>query len=272
MRTPDAPVADAPPAAVLSVRDLTVTFASEGAEAVDAVRGVTLGVAPGEYLGLVGESGSGKTTTMLAMLGLLPGNATIGGRVEYAGEDMVAGGEPAFRARRWKEIAMVFQGAMNSLNPVLTIGRQIEEVLKLHMGMGDAAARRARVAELLELVGIPGGRAGRYAHELSGGMRQRAVIAMAIACEPRVLLADEPTTALDAMVQAQVLNLLIDIGDELGTAVILVTHDLGVVATTCHRVAIMKDGEVIERGDVASVFRSPTHPYTTKMLEGSEGL
>ncbi len=198
-------------------------------------------------MGLVGESGCGKTTAILAMMGLLPPSASVAGEVRVGGEDLLAGGEALMRAHRWKDVAMVFQGAMNAFNPVRTIGRQIAEPMELH-DVAHGRAARTRVGELLELVGIAAGRADRYPHEFSGGMRQRAAIAMALACEPRVLLADEPTTALDVMVQAQILELLVRLTEELGLALVLVTHDLPLVAQTCPRAAVMYAGRIAELG------------------------
>ncbi|MCW6009327.1 ABC transporter ATP-binding protein [Micromonospora sp. CPCC 205371] len=233
----------------LEVQDLRVRFDVDGGEPVEAVRGISFAVEAGDGLGLVGDSGCGKTTALLALMGLLPPTATVSGQIRYAGRDLLAGGEAGMRPHRWKDIAMVFQGAMNAFSPVTTIGRQIAEPMRLHgLASGKAATRRA--GELLELVGIPAQRADRYPHEFSGGMRQRAAIAMALACDPKVLLADEPTTALDVIVQAQVLELIDRLRRELGLAVVFVTHDLPVVAQVCQRVAVIREGRIIRTEEV----------------------
>ncbi|HEV8104211.1 MAG TPA: ABC transporter ATP-binding protein, partial [Gaiellaceae bacterium] len=246
-------------APLLQVEDLQVWFDLEGGGELHAVQGVNLSLEPGERLGLVGESGCGKTTTALAIMGLLPPNASVSGRVLLGEDDILAGGEEAMRPHRWVDIAIVFQGAMNALNPVRTIGHQIVEALELHK-RGKGATARARTGELLEAVGIPAGRAGRYPHELSGGMRQRAAIAMALACNPKVLIADEPTTALDVMVQAQILELLDGLCQDFGLALILVTHDLPVVAQLCNSCAVMYAGEIVERGPLEAIYHTPGHP------------
>jgi peptide/nickel transport system ATP-binding protein len=205
------------------------------------------------------------------MMGLLPPSASVAGEVRIGGEDLLAGGEERMRAHRWKEIAMVFQGAMNAFNPVRTIGNQIAEPMELH-GVARGRAARTRVGELLELVGIAAGRADRYPHEFSGGMRQRAAIAMALACEPKVLLADEPTTALDVMVQAQILELLVGLTDELGLALVLVTHDLPLVAQSCPRAAVMYAGEIAELGSTDELYHAPRHPYTRLLFAATPAL
>jgi oligopeptide/dipeptide ABC transporter ATP-binding protein len=246
---------------VLAVEDLTVTFDVRHGSPVQAVRGVSFDLQRGERLGLVGESGCGKSTTLFALMGLLPPNATVGGSIRLDGEEILAGGEDAMRPHRWTSLAMVFQGAMNAFNPVQTIGRQIWEPMEAH-GTASGRAAKARARELLELVGIPGERIDRYPHEFSGGMRQRAALAMALACDPKVLLADEPTTALDVMVQAQILQLLEKLTEQLDLTLILVTHDLPMVTETCGRAAIMYAGEIVETGQTATLYREPRHPYT----------
>jgi oligopeptide/dipeptide ABC transporter ATP-binding protein len=256
---------------LLQVHDLHVWFGLEGGGELHAVQGVNISLEPGERLGLVGESGCGKTTTALAILGLLPPNASVSGRVLLEGVDILAGGEEAMRPHRWVDVAIVFQGAMNALNPVRTIGHQIVEALELH-DRGKGATARARTAELLEAVGIPAGRAARYPHELSGGMRQRAAIAMALACNPKVLIADEPTTALDVMVQAQILELLDGLCQDFGLALILVTHDLPVVAQLCNCCAVMYAGEIVERGSLEAIYHTPGHPYSRMLFAASPDL
>ena len=258
------------PTPVLEIRDLRVWFANDRGEETETVHGINLALAPGERLGLVGESGCGKTTTILAALGLLPANATVSGQILLNGTDIIAGGDATVRPHRWKDIAMVFQGAMSAFNPVKTIGWQIEEALRFHGFPRETM--QARVRELLGLVGLPDGTEKRYPHELSGGMKQRAVIAMALSCEPKVLLADEPTTALDVVVQDQILRLLVDLSDRLGLAVILVTHDLGVVAQSCSRAAVMRAGDIVEIGEVEQLYRDPAHSYTRTLFESTPDI
>ncbi len=258
-------------APLLEVEDLQVWFDLEDGGELHAVQGVNLTLQPGERLGLVGESGCGKTTTALAIMGLLPSSASVSGRILLEGDDILAGGEDAMRPHRWVDVAIVFQGAMNALNPVRTIGHQIVEAIELHKRAKGATAR-ARTAELLEAVGIPAGRAARYPHELSGGMRQRAAIAMALACNPKVLIADEPTTALDVMVQAQILELLDGLCRDFGLALILVTHDLPVVAQLCNRCAVMYAGEIVERGQLDAIYHTPGHPYSRMLFAASPDL
>jgi peptide/nickel transport system ATP-binding protein len=251
---------------VLSIRGLTATFPAGGGEAA-AVAGVDLDLRAGEVLGLVGESGSGKSVTLRAVLGLVPPPGRVGGQVLWLGRDLMALPEAALRRVRGGEIAMIFQEPMTALNPVLPIGLQIDESLRTHTGLGRRA-RRDRARELLDLVGIPAAarRLDDYPHQFSGGMRQRAMIAIALASEPKLLLADEPTTALDVTIQDQILTLLLQLRDRLGMSVILVTHDLGVVAQSCDRMAVMYAGRVVETGPVAAVFERPRHAYTLGLL------
>ena len=256
---------------LLEVEDLHVWFDLPHGAQVHAVQGVSFELEPGERFGLVGESGCGKTTTILALMGLLPPNASLAGQVRVDGRNILAGGEDSVRQYRWKDIAMVFQGAMNALNPVKKVGWQIAEPMAFH-GIAEGKAALKRAGELLEFVGISAKSAQRYPHEFSGGMRQRASIAMALACEPRILLADEPTTALDVMVQAQILELLTGLSDELGLAVVLVTHDLPVVAQTCGRAAVMYAGEIAETGLVDELYHNPQHPYTRLLFAATPDL
>jgi peptide/nickel transport system ATP-binding protein len=256
---------------LLEARGLEVWFDLEGGGVLHAVQGVSFALEPGERLGLVGESGCGKTTTALALLGLLPSSAEVAGEVQFRGEDVLRGGEESVRPHRWTDVAMVFQGAMNSFNPVRTVGAQIVEALELH-GVAEGAAAGARAERLLESVGIPGERARRFPHEFSGGMRQRAAIAMALACEPSVLVADEPTTALDVMVQAQILELLDGLCRDFGLALVLVTHDLPVVAQLCDRAAVMYAGEIVEEGPVEMLYHTPRHPYTRLLFAATPDL
>lgn len=250
---------------VLEVRNLNVWFDLAGGNTLHAVRGVSFSVGEGERLGLVGESGCGKSTTALALLGLVASNASVSGEVLINGRDILAGGERTMRPSRWKDIAMVFQGSMNALNPVKTVGAQIIEPMELH-GTAHGGGARARAGELLEMVGIPASSMVRFPHELSGGMRQRACLAMALACEPSVLLADEPTTALDVIVQAQVLQLLVDLSLEHHVAMVLITHDLPVVAQVCERAAVMYAGEIVEMASVNALSATPRHPYTRMLF------
>ena len=256
---------------LLELDELHVWFdLGEGRE-LHAVQGVSLQLEPGQRLGLVGESGCGKTTTVLGLLGLLPPTASLAGRVLLNGEDVLARGEDSIRPHRWTDLAIVFQGAMNALNPVQTVESQIVEALELH-GRASGRAARQRVGELLEAVGIPRDRGTRFPHEFSGGMRQRAAIAMALACDPSVLVADEPTTALDVMVQAQILELLDSLCRDFGLALLLVTHDLPVVAQLCDRAAVMYAGEVVEQGSVDALFHEPRHPYTRLLFAATPDL
>jgi peptide/nickel transport system ATP-binding protein len=251
---------------ILRAEDLHVWFDLPHGE-LHAVQGITFELRAGERMGLVGESGCGKTTAILALMGLLPSSASVAGSVFLEGEDILARGEETVSPHRWKDIAMVFQGAMNAFNPVKTIGSQLVEPMELH-GTATGKVAKAQARELLQMVGIAGERADRYPHEFSGGMRQRAAIALALACEPKVLLADEPTTALDVMVQAQILELLVRLTRDLGLSMILVTHDLPVVAQVCDRAAVMYAGEIVEMGAMSTIYHDPRHPYT-RMLFGA---
>ena len=254
-------------APVLSFKDLNVVFETEFAD-VHAVKGLSLEVRPGEVVALVGESGSGKSVTSTAAMGLLPGNARITGMAEVGGVNVVGMDQNKIRKLRATDIAMVFQEPMTALNPVLTIERQLTEALELHgLAYGKEAAQRA--LELLKLVGIPNAekRIRQYPHQFSGGQRQRIVIAMAISCGPKVIIADEPTTALDVTVQAEILDLLRDLKDKLDTGILLITHNMGVVADLADRVAVMFRGELVETGTVSDVLNRPQHPYTQKLLE-----
>jgi oligopeptide/dipeptide ABC transporter ATP-binding protein len=253
---------------VLAVERLeTHFFASSGS--VAAVDGVSFELRKGETLGLVGESGCGKSVTALSIVGLIPPRAgrVVGGSVRYGGVDLLTLDDDALQHVRGKEISMIFQEPMTALNPVLTIGYQIAEAIRLHEAI-DAPKARERAIGMLRLVQIadPERRFGAYPHELSGGMRQRAMIAMALACNPKVLIADEPTTALDVTIQAQILELIVELQEKLGTAVIMITHDLGVIAETAHRVAVMYAGRVVEDADVEDLFAHPRHPYTAGLL------
>ncbi len=253
---------------VLDVAHLTTEFYTPDGIG-RAVDDVSFGVRAGETLGIVGESGCGKSVTALSILGLVPSppGRVVAGSALLGDRDLVRMPDRELADVRGNEIAMVFQEPMTSLNPVLTIGYQVGEALRRHEGLSRRAARR-RAAEMLDLVRIPepGRRIHEYPHQLSGGMRQRAMIAMALACRPKVLIADEPTTALDVTIQAQVLDLIRDLQAELGTAVILITHDLGVIAETAQRVIVMYAGRTVEEADVGQLFAAPMHPYTRGLL------
>jgi oligopeptide transport system ATP-binding protein len=254
---------------VLEVQDLKTVFKTRGGE-VHAVNDVSFSLRPGELLGVVGESGSGKSVTMMSLLGLLPSPpADIrNGRVMFDGKDLLQVRPQDLRRVRGGQIGFVFQDPMTSLNPVFTVGMQIMEPLRKHMGLAKSAARdRARA--LLELVGIPDAkrRLDDYPHQFSGGMRQRVMIAIALACDPKVLIADEPTTALDVTIQAQILDLMLELREKLGMAVIWITHDLGVIAGIADRVLVMYGGQIVEHAPVAELFRNPQHPYTRALLK-----
>jgi oligopeptide transport system ATP-binding protein len=255
-------------AALLQVKDLKTQFFTQDG-VVNAVNGVSFDLYEEETLGIVGESGSGKSVTALSIMGLIPqppGKITSG-EVLFKGQDLVGMPENEMRKIRGKEIAMIFQDPMTSLNPVLTISRQIGEALQLHMDMDRAAARK-RTIELLKLVGIPSAadRIDDYPHQFSGGMRQRVMIAMALSCNPKLLIADEPTTALDVTIQAQILDLIKRLKREFGTAVMMITHDLGVVAGMCDRVQVMYAGHLVEQASVEQLYADPRHPYTLGLI------
>lgn len=252
---------------VLSVEGLRTQFVTE-AGVLPAVDGVSFGVDAGETLGVVGESGCGKSVTALSILRLVsPPGRVVDGSVKLEGRELLGLSEEEMRRVRGKEISLIFQEPMTALNPVLTVERQIGEILMLHEGMNRKAAAD-RAVELLSLVKIPEARQrlGDYPHQLSGGMRQRVMIAMALACNPKVLIADEPTTALDVTIQAQILELILEVQQRLGTAMILITHDLGVVAETADRVVVMYAGRKVEEASVADLFENPQHPYTHGLL------
>ena len=256
-------MSDAP---LLQVEDLRVTFGRK--RPFTAVDGVTFDVEAGQTVGLVGESGCGKSVTSLAIMRLLPSRGnTVSGSVRYAGTELTTLTDAQMTDRRGAELAMIFQDPLSSLNPVVPIGVQVAEVVQRHRGMKSQAASR-RAAEMLEKVGIPDPtrRLKEYPHQLSGGMRQRALIAMALACEPRLLIADEPTTALDVTIQAQILALLKELVEQSGTALMMITHDLGVVAGLCDRVNVLYAGRIVERADRHDLFAKPRHPYTGGLL------
>mgnify|MGYP002349264755 CR=1 FL=1 len=271
---PDKNMASPPPALaaaaepLLAVEDLRVRFRTRRG-AVHALDGVSLTLKPGEVMGIVGESGSGKSVLSLSILRLLPSPPAVvaGGGIRFAGRDLLALPERAMRALRGNRIGMIFQEPMTALNPVLTAGHQIAEVFRAHRGLSRRAAVAA-AADMLATVGVaaPERRVHEYPFQLSGGMRQRVMIAMALACRPDLLIADEPTTALDVTIQAQILDLILDLRDRLGTAVILITHDVGVVAETADRVAVMYAGRIVEEGPVGAVLARPLHPYTRALM------
>ncbi len=256
----------ADPNAPLLVVDGLKTHFTMQSGSVKAVDGVSFRLDYGEALGIAGESGCGKTTTALSLVRILPENAKIvDGSIKLMGIELAGKTEAAMRRYRWREISIVFQGAMNALNPVRRVRDQIAEPIEQRLDLSPKAARK-RAGDLLELVGIPRKRGDAYPHELSGGMRQRAMIAMSLACDPAIVIGDEPTTALDVMVQAQILELLETLRRQLGLSLILITHDLSVIAETCDKVMIMYAGRVAEEGAVEEVFRRPRHPYTQKLL------
>ncbi len=249
---------------LLEFDDVSVTYRTGGGD-VPAVRGVSLSVGAGEVVGVAGESGCGKSTLAATILRLQPPSAKVTGRVLFEGEDVLTMKWGALRALRWAGASMVFQGALHSLNPVQRIGTQVAEPIRLHEpGLSDTAVD-TRVGELLEQVGLPAVRARTYPHQLSGGQRQRVMIAMALACQPRLIVADDPTTALDVMVQAQVLNVLKDLVSDLDVGLLMISHDLSVLADLCDRIAVMYAGRVIEQGPAGNVFTDPLHPYAAAL-------
>ncbi|MBB5173140.1 ABC transporter ATP-binding protein [Texcoconibacillus texcoconensis] len=256
-----------PSSNIIEVNDLRTSFFTEEAE-VKAVDGVSFSVPSGKTLGIVGESGSGKSITSLSIMRLIqePGQI-VGGEINFKSDNLLDKSESEMRRIRGNEISMIFQEPMTSLNPVFTVGDQISEAYRIHQGLSKKQALQKSL-EMLELVGIPSpkDRLKRYPHELSGGMRQRVMIAIALACKPELLIADEPTTALDVTIQAQILRLINNLQDELGMSVVLITHDLGVVAETCDYVAVMYAGKIVEYADVQTLFESPKHPYTVGLL------
>lgn len=251
---------------LLEVRDLTVTFHTPGGP-LRAVEGLSLELRTGETLGLVGESGCGKTVTALSVMRLLPPTAEFAGEVRFSGEDLLALSPEDMRSLRGNKIGMVFQEPMTALNPVFTIGEQVAEVLRQHRNLSHQEAREA-ATQVLARVGLPDAaqRLGQYPHQLSGGLRQRVLIAMALACEPVLLIADEPTTALDVTIQAQILALLAQLQREMGLAVLFITHNLGIVAQTADRVGVMYAGLMVEEAATADLFKNPCHPYTRGLL------
>jgi peptide/nickel transport system ATP-binding protein len=255
-------------APLLEVKDLSIAFGQQA-----AVRGISFHINPGETLGLVGESGSGKSATSLGILRLLPHTAKVAGRISFSGDDLLGLQEDTMRRRRGREIAMIFQEPMTALNPVMRVGAQIAEAVKTHHPRDSRATVRAKVFAAMEEVGLAGqgsagveGRAKDYPHQFSGGQRQRILIAMAIVNRPRLLIADEPTTALDVTVQAQILGLLNRLRRDHGLAMLFISHDLAVVAQVADRVAVMQRGEIVEHGAVRSLFERPQHAYTRRLL------
>ena len=252
---------------ILDVKDLEIRYVTDE-ETVKAVNGISFTLEKGESIGLVGETGAGKTTTALGILGLVPDppGEIVGGSIEFKGRQLLELSEKEMRQIRGGQISMIFQDPMTSLNPVMTVGDQIAEVVLLHNKMSKSEARK-KAMEMLEQVGIPGERCDDYPHQFSGGMKQRVVIAIALACSPELLIADEPTTALDVTIQAQVLELMRNLKKEYNTSLILITHDLGVVAKICDKVAVVYAGEVIESGTLKDIYTDKRHPYTIGLFD-----
>jgi len=257
---------------LLEIKNLAVQYTVDK-EVAQAVNGISLTVKKGDTLGLVGETGAGKTTTALSIMGLVPDppGKVVSGEICFDGEDLLKKSPKEMRKIRGEEIAMIFQDPMTSLNPVLTVGDQIKEVILLHDKVSNAEAVK-KSCKMLELVGIPAERYEEYPHQFSGGMKQRVIIAIALACNPKLLIADEPTTALDVTIQAQVLELMQTLKEKYGTAMILITHDLGVVAEVCNNVAIMYAGEIVEKGLLNDIYLSPKHPYTIGLFKSIPDL
>ena len=251
---------------LLNVENLRTYFETRGGY-VKAVDDISFSVEKGDVLGFAGESGCGKTTTMLSITRLLPSNGKVlGGKVEFDGMDVLAMDEMRIREElRWKRMSMVFQGAMNALNPVIRVGEQIVQAIRLHEDVTKEEAW-SRIEDLFSIVGIDPKRARDYPHEFSGGMKQRAVIALSLSCNPDLVMADEPVTALDVIVQAQILELIRNLRDKLGLSMIMITHDLSVIADTCNKVVIMYAGKIVEKGDIITVFKHPEHPYSQGLL------
>lgn len=247
---------------LLEIKNLTIKYITED-ETVDAVNGINIELEEGETLGLVGETGAGKTTTALGIMRLIPNppGKIMEGEIFFEGKDLLKSSEEDLRAIRGSQISMIFQDPMTSLNPVMTVGEQIAEVIEIHEKKNKAEAM-IKAGEMLELVGIPAARLNDFPHQFSGGMKQRVVIAISLSCNPKLLIADEPTTALDVTIQAQVLDMMNELKNKFKTSMILITHDLGVVAQVCERVAIMYAGEIIESGTLEDIFNTPKHPYT----------
>ena len=256
----------------LEIKDLTIHYVTQDGT-VKAVNNISLEMEKGETLGLVGETGAGKTTTALAMMNLIPDppGRVINGQILFEGDDVLLMSKSELHELRGNKIAMIFQDPMTALNPVLTVEEQLAEIIKLHQNCSRSEARK-KAGEALEQVGIPAFRGKDFPHQFSGGMKQRVVIAIALSCNPSILIADEPTTALDVTIQAQILEMMNELKVKLGTSMLLITHDLGVVAETCDRVAIMYAGEIVEQGTVSHIFRNMMHPYTIGLFDSLPSL
>lgn len=257
---------------LLDIKDLSIIYSTEDGT-VNAVNNISLNLKEGETLGLVGETGAGKTTTALGIMKLIPSppGEVVNGNIVFEGKDLIHESEDDMRGIRGNKISMIFQDPMTSLNPVLTVGEQISEVIEIHQDLSKNEAMK-KAGEMLELVGIPAPRVNDFPHQFSGGMKQRVVIAIALACNPKLLIADEPTTALDVTIQAQVLDLMNDLKKKFKTAMIMITHDLGVVAQVCDKVAIMYAGEIVESGKIEDLFENTKHPYTMGLFASIPSL